>query len=431
MADTILTFGDYADETTEYLTLPRLPRTPIHTHRRAQTYAEYLAEWNLRYRGEALPPKPTGDLPPAEAFVNCGRWVWQCVCGTALAVEPGEDLICVRCGLGGWRSVVWPGFREEIESQLLSLPGHRQNAPLREWRTVWSVDDLRTRVAKADALIGEGVEFPRALSIGGTRVWVTGEILTAANMNQYISQVMEDLAGRNGLIEFEDSISFPDSATNPFRLPRGTTGQRPASPLNAMMRYNTTLNQVEFYNGSWTPLPTDAATFSYLDSQGLIGTGSGQLAVGNHFHAFTQTTPDGSFRSLSSFTFTAALGNYAQVGSGEQILFTPSSANTRVLVGILRPYTLASSITSATDFAIFKRVHQTYSNSFSDYTVTDIDYSMPAYSTSHTGGDLLLLGFDTLTDTTPVRYWLGGRKSVTGGIAFSAGAAFVGEFRLA
>ena len=284
MADTILTFADYADETTEYLTLPRLPRTPIHTHRRAQTYAEYLAEWNLRYRGEALPPKPSGDLPPAEAFVNCGRWVWQCLCGTALAVEPGEDLICVRCGLGGWRSVVWPGFREEIETQLLSLPGHRQNAPLREWRTVWSVEDLRTRVAKADALIGEGVEFPRALSIGGTRVWVTGEILTAANMNQYISQVMEDLAGRNGLVEFEDSISFPDSATNPIRLPRGTTGQRPANPLNAMMRYNTTLDQVEFYNGSWTPLPTDAATFSYLNSQGLIGTGSGQLARGDHSH---------------------------------------------------------------------------------------------------------------------------------------------------
>ena len=287
MSDTILTFADYADETSDYLALPRLPRTPRHTHRRAQTYAEYLAEWHLSYRGEALPPKPSGDLPPAEAFVNCGRWIWQCVCGEALAVEPGEDLICVRCNMGGWRSVVFPSERTEIESQLLSLPGHRQNAPLREWRTVWSVDDLRTRVAKADALIGEGVEFPRALSIGGTRVWVTGEILTAANMNQYISQVMEDLAGRNGLIEFEDSISFPDGATNPFRLPRGTTGQRPANPLNAMMRYNTTLSQVEFYNGSWTPLPTDAATFSYLNSQGLIGTGSGQLSVGNHTHTLT------------------------------------------------------------------------------------------------------------------------------------------------
>ena len=137
MADTILTFADYADETHDFLKLPRLPWTPTHIHRRAQTYGEYLAEWNLKYRGEDLPPKPSGDLPPAEAFVNCGRWVWQCVCGRALAVEPGEDLICVSCGMGGWRSVVFPPERTEIASQLLSLPGHRQNAPLREWRTVW------------------------------------------------------------------------------------------------------------------------------------------------------------------------------------------------------------------------------------------------------------------------------------------------------
>lgn len=35
-------------------------------------------------------------------------------------------------------------------------------------------------------------------------------------------------------------------------LPSGTTAQRPASPVNGMLRYNTTLNAIEGYaNSSW------------------------------------------------------------------------------------------------------------------------------------------------------------------------------------
>lgn len=40
-------------------------------------------------------------------------------------------------------------------------------------------------------------------------------------------------------------------------LPRGTTAQRPSSPKNGMIRYNTDLSKVEFYSAytsSWTSL---------------------------------------------------------------------------------------------------------------------------------------------------------------------------------
>lgn len=38
-------------------------------------------------------------------------------------------------------------------------------------------------------------------------------------------------------------------------VPIGTTGQRPGAPVNGMIRYNSSLNQVEAYeNGAWTPL---------------------------------------------------------------------------------------------------------------------------------------------------------------------------------
>lgn len=38
--------------------------------------------------------------------------------------------------------------------------------------------------------------------------------------------------------------------TGYVQLPVGTTAQRPASPVTGMMRYNTSINSVEYYNGS-------------------------------------------------------------------------------------------------------------------------------------------------------------------------------------
>jgi hypothetical protein len=36
------------------------------------------------------------------------------------------------------------------------------------------------------------------------------------------------------------------------KIPSGTTAQRPASPINGMLRYNTTLNKLEGYaNNAW------------------------------------------------------------------------------------------------------------------------------------------------------------------------------------
>ena len=41
-----------------------------------------------------------------------------------------------------------------------------------------------------------------------------------------------------------------DGAANSVLLPKGTTVQRPSSPQAGQLRYNTTLNMLEFYNGS-------------------------------------------------------------------------------------------------------------------------------------------------------------------------------------
>lgn len=44
---------------------------------------------------------------------------------------------------------------------------------------------------------------------------------------------------------------------NAVELPTGTTAERPASPVAGMLRYNTSLGYVEYYNGSaWVEFKT-------------------------------------------------------------------------------------------------------------------------------------------------------------------------------
>ena len=66
-------------------------------------------------------------------------------------------------------------------------------------------------------------------------------------------------------------------ATGALYPPRGTTAQRPSSPANGAMRYNTTLNQYEVWNGySWTALTSQNYSASYLIIAG--GGGGGNTA---------------------------------------------------------------------------------------------------------------------------------------------------------
>ena len=45
------------------------------------------------------------------------------------------------------------------------------------------------------------------------------------------------------------------SSTGALTVPSGTTAQRPSSPTNGMLRYNTTTSQLEIYMNVWIALP--------------------------------------------------------------------------------------------------------------------------------------------------------------------------------
>lgn len=77
------------------------------------------------------------------ARVDQGRWVVSCdTCSSAVVVDT-EDLffICTKCG-DGWRAVIMPEDKEEIEEVLLMRPGFRAANHHRFWFPGETVDDL-------------------------------------------------------------------------------------------------------------------------------------------------------------------------------------------------------------------------------------------------------------------------------------------------
>ena len=70
-------------------------------------------------------------------------------------------------------------------------------------------------------------------------------------MNTGVSGILDDLAGRNGPVEYENSLAIEngDDGDHFVLLPAGTTAQRPTSPAAGMMRWNTSLSRLEYYDG--------------------------------------------------------------------------------------------------------------------------------------------------------------------------------------
>lgn len=96
-----------------------------------------------------LPPPPAGSQRFADkllAYVNHGRWVVDCLCGSAqLASRTDRRFWCVDCrngwALGKWVEVVWPANADDIEGLLLQRPFSKNQ----NWTTG---EDVMTLVAE-------------------------------------------------------------------------------------------------------------------------------------------------------------------------------------------------------------------------------------------------------------------------------------------
>ena len=258
--DKILTYGDYRDERLE---LRKEYQDP---------YQLWLMRKYQEYQSRTAPAVPNTLQTTAHPEVNCGRWLWRCVaCASAVPVEDGQPVICVECGTGGWQAIAWPDNRSAIEQELLRQPGFRQSAPIRSWQRDWTVEDLEVRTAKAQAKINAGEPFPDSLSIGATRTWTVGEILTAANMNTHISNLFADLAGRDGVIELENSVEVAGGSNRYLRVPLLTSAQR-ASLTPSLGRVVADSGTSALYFGNGNDFDTLGKDLKFISASNVAGT---------------------------------------------------------------------------------------------------------------------------------------------------------------
>jgi len=128
-------------------------------------------------------------------------------------------------------------------------------------------------------------------------------------------------------LKWNPSLGILDlsGATGSVNLPKGTTAQRPASPITSMIRYNTTQSAYEVYTGSaWVPLATTAYSYS-ADYLVIAGGGNG----GN----FTSGGAGGMLTGTQTLTpgtvYTATVG----AGGGNNSTITATSFTTITAIG--------------------------------------------------------------------------------------------------
>ena len=80
-------------------------------------------------------------------------------------------------------------------------------------------------------------------------------------------------------LTIDNSQNLTCNGTGTFTVPVGNTAQRPSSPTNGMIRYNTTGGVLEGYLlGSWTAIKSGTYTASYIIVAGGGGGGRTQYA---------------------------------------------------------------------------------------------------------------------------------------------------------
>ena len=255
--DTILFFEDYADEVEQALT----PASKM-------SYGDFVAYHYARYLGRELGQAPPEAPLESAAYVDGGRWVWNCPACTSGNLVSRDNLVtvCPRCGSDdSWIRVRLPAppMLQAITSELLKMPGHRLFAPVRTWFPAWTLDYLQERTALALQKVRSGIRYPTSLSILIPRTWAVGEILTAANMNTWIREFQRQVAGDDGVTEFRHSIA-PASFT---------TAQRNviSNPPDGSILWNSTVDRMEHYGegtfrSSHNPFISDDIEFTQAGS---------------------------------------------------------------------------------------------------------------------------------------------------------------------
>jgi hypothetical protein len=122
-------------------------------------------------------------------------------------------------------------------------------------------------------------------------------------------------------VDMTDSIVM--TTTNNMLMPKGTTAERPVSPVTGMMRYNTSTNQVEVYQGSsatWRSIRYKEATGITRETY----TGDGTTSVYGPLSVQPPTTVE-SGATWTGDNLIVIVGNVYQTWTSNYLIVTGST----------------------------------------------------------------------------------------------------------
>ena len=168
-------------------------------------------------------------------------------------------------------------------------------------RPVNTVNDILVVVNNVD-------QQPSAYTVAGSSLTLSAAPSSGTN-NVYVRYLSTTLISTSG-----GGASTPaavsdqvNTSTGYFGLPAGTTAQRPASPAYGFTRYNTTLNSVEYYNGTAWFAITSTSTAVYAIQYLIVaggGAGGGYVSGGGGAGGVVQ----GTLTATAGTTYTAVVG---------------------------------------------------------------------------------------------------------------------------
>lgn len=153
--------------------------------------------------------------------------------------------------------------------------------------------------------------------------------VTSTTINNNADNRIITGSGTANTLEGEANLTFDNTnlvvgTTGSITLPAGTTAQRPGSPANGMIRYNTSKTEMESYvGGGWKKVTTEAypiiADFLVIAGGGGgsgSGAGSGGGGAGGYRSSWNSEASGGGGSSESSITLTAGAQYTVTVGAG-------------------------------------------------------------------------------------------------------------------
>ena len=226
----------------------------------------------------------------------------------------------------------------------------------------------------------EGFTVPAGTSAQRPSVPNNGEIRYNTSLNRleaYVNSAwvtmgsgdgsVTSVSGTAGQISVANGTTTPvvSIATDPtlpgtayVKLPTGSTANRPVSPSNGMMRYNTDTSLFEGYlNGAWTSFAsTGVGVLSINTGTGLTGgpiTSTGTISIDNTgVTAGSYTAADITVNAQGQITSASSNSALVNTFSAGTTGFTPSSATSGAvtLAGTLNPSNGGTGVTTLTGY---------------------------------------------------------------------------------